>query len=167
MAAPHLVELACQVRIHTVELLAAVPQPCLLWAPPGTSNHILWHAGHALWVQDVLFIEPVTGKSELPSGWAETFGMDCRPVQESNRLPAWPTREAIERRLRGQLDRVIELIQEIAEERLAFDAPPVLGERNLLSAFVHAWHDEARHQGEMYLLFKQFRTANASNLANS
>ena len=167
MAAPHLVELARQVRVHTFELLAAVPERCLLWAPQGTSNHILWHAGHALWVQDVLFIEPVAGKSELPQGWAETFGMDCRPVQETNRLRAWPTREAIERRLRGQLDRVIQVLADIPEERLAFDAPRVLGSRNLLSSFVHAWHDEARHQGEMYLLLKQFRSTSTPNLANS
>jgi hypothetical protein len=167
MAAPHLVELACQVRGSTLDLLSAVPEQCLLWAPQGTSNHILWHAGHALWVQDVLFIELVAGRSELPQGWAETFGMDCRPVQETNRLRAWPSRKAIDRCLREQLDRLFQLLGEVVDTRLAFDAPCVLGSRNLLSCFVHAWHDEAKHQGEMYLLFKQWRSRSASNLANS
>lgn len=76
----HLAELTRQVRSHTIELLLAAPEGWLTWAPAGTSNHLLWHAGHALWVQDRLCIEPLTGSSELPAGWAKKFGADCRPV---------------------------------------------------------------------------------------
>ena len=46
-------ELVRQVRDHTLQLLKATPPAWLRWAPEGTQNHILWHAGHALWVQDV------------------------------------------------------------------------------------------------------------------
>ena len=167
MAAPHLVELAAQVRRHTIELLTAVPEACLLWAPSGTSNHIFWHAGHAVWLLDVLFLELIAGQSELPASWTETFGMDCRPVHETNRLGAWPSRSEVERRLHSQLDRVIQRIAELPTERFAPDAPAELGSRNLLSCFVHAWHDEARHQGEMYLLLKQWRVRRDSSLTNS
>ena len=37
----HLIELAKQVRGTTVQLLAGVPEDWLLWAPTGTSNHIV------------------------------------------------------------------------------------------------------------------------------
>src|SRR5215204_7650141 len=102
----HLAELARQIREDTLRLLGATPDDWLMFAPPGTSNHILWHAGHALWVQDVLFIEPATGRSELPAGWADTFGMECRPVAKTNALGLWPQRVEIEERLVGQYGRV-------------------------------------------------------------
>jgi len=76
-----------QVRGDTLRLLEKTPDDWLTFAAAGTSNHILWHAGHALWLQDVLFIEPATERSELPKGWEETFGMDCRPVSRSGYYP--------------------------------------------------------------------------------
>jgi DinB superfamily len=160
-SANQLTELARQVRGEMLRLLAAAPEPWLTWAPPGTSNHILWHAGHALWLQDVLFVERVTGKSELPSGWAETFGMNCRPLEETDKMQAWPRRSEIERHLTQQLNRVLQLLRELPAERLAADARPSHGNRNLLSSLIHAWHDEAKHQGEMYLLLKMHKAQRA------
>lgn len=140
-------ELARQVRGGTLELLEAAPAPWLLWAPPGTSNHVLWHAGHAVWLQDALCVQRLAGRSELPSGWAETFGQRCRPVAQTT---TWPGREEVARLLRDQLIRVMELID-------ATDGGT--GEVTNMFAMVHAWHDEARHQGEMYLLLKLRRAA--------
>jgi len=154
-----LLELARQVRSDTLRLLGAAPKDWLLFAPPGTSNHVIWHAGHALWLQDVLFIEPATGASELPAGWAESFGMDCRPVKETDARRLWPTFSEIDQRLKAQLVRMIQLVDELPTAILAADAPPIRGSRNLLSAAIHAWHDEAKHQGEMYLLLKQRKAA--------
>ncbi|MCI0359918.1 MAG: DinB family protein [Planctomycetaceae bacterium] len=148
--AAHLIELARQVRGDTLTLLAAAPEPWLTWAPPGTSNHILWHAGHALWLGDVLTIVPITGRSELPAGWAETFGMDCRPVSQTR---DWPARATIAQHLTAQLSRIEQLLAALPAERLS-DTRPVLGRRSLVSAIVHGLHDEAKHQGEMYLLLK-------------
>lgn len=152
MEAGSLVELARQVRGETLRLLAAAPEEWLTWAPEGTSNHILWHAGHALWVQDVLFIELVTGRTELPTGWAETFGADCRPVSLSNQLQAWPARAEIAQRLSEQLPRLIGLLKSLASDQLA--SPHASGGESLVSSLVHGWHDEAKHQGEMQLLLK-------------
>jgi hypothetical protein len=157
MHADALVELARQVRGDTLRLLAAAPAEWLTWAPDGTSNHVLWHAGHALWLQDVLFVELVTGESELPAGWAETFGMDCRPVSVSNELRAWPGRDEVARRLSQQLARVTGLLLSLSAEQLAVASSPANGRRTLASSLIHACHDEAKHQGEMYLLLKMRR----------
>lgn len=152
--ATQLCEFARQVRGDTLRLLTATPETWLTWSPPGTSNHVLWHSGHALWLQDVLFVEVVTGASELPPGWSETFGMDCQPVRITNETHGWPSRSEIERLLRQQLHRVLQLLSDLPATDLAAGARPVLGSRNLLSSLIHAWHDEAKHQGEMYLLLK-------------
>src|SRR5262245_52135023 len=120
-----LAELALQVRGDTLRLSAAAPNDALTWAPPGTSNHVRWHAGHALWLQDVLFIEPLTRRTELPAGWAETFGMHCRPVKQTNALRGWPSREKIDEWLKRQLGRVLELLGETPVEMFAGDALPI------------------------------------------
>jgi hypothetical protein len=108
-------------------------------------------------VQDVLFIDIVTGKSELPSGWAETFGMDCRPVKLTNQMQAGQKRSETARLLGQQLTRIVQLLENLPADQLAADAHPIDGGRNLLSCAVHAWHDEAKHQGEMFLLLKMKR----------
>lgn len=137
-----LAELGRQVRTDTRRLLAAARPEWLTWAPPGTSNHILWHAGHSVWLMDVLGIELLTGRSELPAGWAETFGMDCRPVAETR---DWPDREQLGALLGRQLARFLELLA---------TSPPNAA---VTGRIIHGLHDEAKHQGEMYLLMKMCR----------
>jgi hypothetical protein len=154
-----LTELARQVREQTLKLLH-VPDPAwLTWAPPGTSNHLLWHAGHALWVQDVLCIEPLTGLSELPQGWAESFGQDCRPPMSTT---AWPEEAEVRERLETQLARILDLLVE-SSETIIINANAKFPDSGwpLLPGMIHAWHDEARHQGEMYLLHKMRRSASS------
>ncbi|MEX2092415.1 MAG: DinB family protein [Pirellulales bacterium] len=148
-------ELARQVRESTLQLLH-VPEPAwLIWTPPGTANHILWHAGHALWVQDALCVEPLTGQSELPSGWAESFGQNSLPTSVTSNLPEeTQVRELLEAQLVRILDLLIEYADTIvvnADEQLPGSGWP------LLAGMIHGWHDEARHQGEMYLLHKLCR----------
>jgi hypothetical protein len=138
----HLAELARQVREHTISLLRSTPPKWLLWAPAGTSNHILWHAGHALWLQDALGIQQITGGSELPAGWAESFGSDCRPVGETR---DWPDRDEVAALLLDQLIRLFAVF-ETHSDRLAIP--------EVTARVIHGLHDEARHQGEMYLLLK-------------
>lgn len=100
----HLEELARQVRNATLDVLATAKESWLTWAPPGTSNHILWYAGHALWLQDGLCILPLTGRSELPSGWRETFGSRCRLVNATSHWPGWIE---VHRLLTEQLGRIV------------------------------------------------------------
>ena len=152
-AAAHLQELVRQVRSETVRVLTAADERWLTWSLPGTSNHILWHAGHALWVGDVLGVELITGQSELPRGWAETFGMDCRPVSETKQ---WPSRAETDLLLRQQGLRLIDLLGRMPAERLAIPAG-CDGSQTLAGQILHGLHDEAKHQGEMYLLYKMCR----------
>ena len=150
-----LLELARQVRSSTLELLRVPDAGWLTWAPPGTSNNILWHAGHALWLQDALTIRPLTGRTELPPGWAETFGQNSRPLSNA----AWPDAREVRTRLEHQLGRILELLCERAETILASpNATPPSGGWPPLPGMIHGWHDEARHQGEMYLLHKLQRS---------
>jgi len=146
----HLIELARQVRGTTMQFLEEVPNEWLLWAPPGTSNHITWHAGHAVWAQDCLCVEPLGGCSELPRGWNEKFGMNCHPVTETH---DWPERAELLIRLHTQLDRMIALLAEHAD-RLTQIGPNCDGRWDLTRGVIHGLHDESRHQGEMYLLMK-------------
>ena len=150
-----LTELARQVRESTLQLLH-VPEPAwLTWAPAGTSNHILWHAGHALWVQDALCVQPLTGQSELPRGWAESFGQDCRPLSATTE---WPAEAQVRDLLEVQLARVLDLYG-VHADTIVINAGESLPGSGwpLLAGLIHAWHDEARHQGEMYLLHKLCR----------
>jgi len=149
-------ELAAEVRHKTLQILQAARASELTWAPPGTANHLLWHAGHALWLQDELCIEPVTGRSELPSGYAELFQMGSRPGRLRR---AWPTREELGQHLQVQLARVQEVIRSVPDADL--DRPPRHAQpgssRTLGYCILHGLHDEANHQGEMYLLLKMQR----------
>ena len=144
-----------EVRDKTLFLLEHASANELLWAPKGTSNHLLWHAGHALWAQDRLCIEAITGTSELPAGWADTFGMRCRPVA---RTKEWPSRGEVVDRLKDQLPRLLALIGALAPSDLE-SAPKNGDARPLWRAILHGLHDEANHQGEMYLLLKLHRFA--------
>jgi hypothetical protein len=146
-------ELAVEVRSKTVQLFDYAPADKLTWAPPGTSNPILWHAGHAVWLQDVLCIAIATGKSELPAGWAAVFGMGSRPERPTH---AWPAKDDVRRQLKVQLPRLVDVIGRLTPEELT--ALPRFGhpgdDRTLQECIIHGLHDEANHQGEMYLLLK-------------
>jgi hypothetical protein len=144
-------ELARQVRRDTLQILTAAQPAWLTFAPSGTSNHMLWHAGHALWLQDVLCIELLTGKRELPHDWDALFGMNCRPVSQTTE---WPSREALVAQLQQQLSRILSLLESASDDELARPADPRRGPATVADRILHGLHDEAKHSGEMYLLFK-------------
>lgn len=149
-------DLALDIREKTVLLLDAASPHELTWAPPGTSNHLLWHAGHALWLLDVLCIRLFTGQSELPPGYAALFQMGSRPAMQST---DWPAKEELRHLLHAQPARLREVLDPVTEAEL--DALPRrrhAGDRRTLWQCVsHGLHDEANHQGEMYLLLKMQR----------
>lgn len=147
-------ELSRQIRRDTLDILLAADPAWLTYAPPGTSNHLLWHAGHALWVVDALCIEVLTGRSELPPGWADTFGMNCRPLHETKN---WPDRDELAALLRRQGQRVLDVLDAVTDKQLVQPADPARGPASLASRIIHGLHDEAKHCGEMYLLCKLCR----------
>ena len=146
-------ELAREVRQGTLQILAAAQTAWLTWTPPHTSNHILWHAGHALWLQDVMCVQPLSGSSELPAGWSERFGMNSYPASTS----VWPDRADVEQLLEAQLQRMLRLLGQVSPGQLSQPAPNLGGRRNLAGWIIHGLHDEAKHSGEMYLLWKMCR----------
>ena len=152
-------ELAKQVRSDTVELLDAAQPKWLTYAPLGTSNHILWHAGHALWLQDVLCIQMLLGHGELPPGWNETFGMNCQPISETT---DWPSRPEVRKLLTAQLGRILHLLESVTESKLQEITDPARGPAIVADRIIHGFHDEAKHSGEMYLLFKMCRADSKS-----
>jgi len=149
--------LARDVRSRTLRLLDTAHPGELTWVPPGTSNHLLWHAGHALWLQDVLFLRLLSGRNGLPTGWEELFRMGSRPGRTGN--PSWPAAEDLRRELAAQLRRLVDAIEPLTAAQ--WDARPPYAhrddERTLRQGLAHSLHDEACHQGEMYLLLKMQR----------
>lgn len=150
MSAAHLIELASQVRGATIQIVAATNEDSIDWAPPGTSNHIRWHAGHVLWLQDALCIRLLSQRSELPFGWSEQFGMNSVSSTHSSDAPS---RDQLVELLEEQLARMLSLM-EINSDRLRRIGKNPKGHWNLTRGIIHALHDESRHQGEMYLLTK-------------
>ncbi len=144
------------IRTRTIKLLNNATDDELLWSPPGLSNHLLWHAGHSLWVQDILCIEAATGQSELPAGWHEAFRMGCDPASRTGR---WPGRNEVTEQLERQIERIVSVIAGLSHEDLT--GPPRT--LNLPDAeplrywIIHGLQDEANHQGEMHLLLKMQR----------
>ncbi len=147
-------ELARQVRRDTILVLDSAEPAWLTFAPAGTSNHIVWHAGHALWLQDVLCERILGAGGNLPSGWYETFGMNCTPPSETRE---WPSREELRDLLQAQLGRVLDLLAAASDDRLAEIADPSRGPATISDRIIHGFHDEAKHCGEMYLLLKLCR----------
>lgn len=145
-------------RGKTIKILRNATEEELVWCPPGLSNHLLWHAGHSVWLQDLLCIEAITGQSELPQGWIERFSMKCRPVRETH---DWPRRSELLAHLERQQVRMNEVIGSLSADDLL--GPPrtaSLPDTEPLRYWItHGLHDEANHQGEMHLLLKMQRAA--------
>ena len=154
MIAAVLKDLANQVRRGTIRLLEDAPESALLFAPPATSNHIIWHAGHAVWLQDRLCIGLLSGTNELDEEWDATFGMNCRPVAETM---TWPDRDALLQKLRDQHQSILNVLDAASEADFDRVAAPERGPLTVSQRIVHGFHDEAKHCGEMYLLIKMCR----------
>ena len=147
-------DLARQVRRSTIQILEAARTESLTFAPPGTTNHMLWHAGHTLWLQDVLCVELLTGKRKLPLDWDETFGMNCRPIQQTK---DWPSRDQLLELLHSQLQKILGLLEHATEAQLATPADPRRGPATTPNQSFTAGTMKPNTPGEMYLLFKLSR----------
>ena len=147
-----------EVRGKTIALLEATPDDWLLFAPQGTQNHITWHAGHCAWLGDVLLIEPTMTKRELPIEWTDKFGMNATPPDQTKQ---WPSKTELLRVLRDQHKRLRQLLSTLRDEDLSRAPKSYGGSRPLAFYITHGLHDEANHQGEMYLLLKLRRARDA------
>ena len=120
------------------------------FAAPGLTNSILWHAGHVLVVVEQLAVAPATGEApQVPYGWVEKFGWKSDPQS----VKQWPALADVKAALREQLPRLTSAIAALSSDQLAQVIDQENG-RTLHFLILHALHDEANHQGEVWLLRK-------------
>jgi hypothetical protein len=159
MADETLLLLATEVRGKTLRLLDGVTDGAMArFAAPGLNNSILWHAGHSVVVVEHLGLMPATGKpAGYPAGWYEKFAWKSEPAK----VTEWPPLAAVKDELRSQLARLQDAIAALSPAQL--DAiPDPAKDRSLRYSILHGLHDEAGHQGEMYLLLKLYAKQNAA-----
>jgi hypothetical protein len=144
------------VRGKTLRILEDVTEEQARFAPPGLSNSILWHAGHSLVVVEHTATAPITGKPpSYPEGWFDKFSWKSQPAT----VKQWPKLAEVKARLIEQGEQLAKLIAGLSEEQLIQPAGDPARGRNLRYSILHGFHDEAGHQGEMWLLKKLQTTA--------
>jgi len=142
--------LAREVRGKTFRILDGVTEAEARFVPPGLNNSIVWHAGHSLWVVEVLSMAAATGRpAQLPDGWTELFSSKSRPTPDTKFPPLAQVIDA----LRNQLERLIAAIDPLTPQQLAVMIDPARN-RTVRYNILHGLHDEANHGGEMWLLRK-------------
>jgi hypothetical protein len=158
MADASLLTMFDEIRGKTLWLLNVSPEEAR-WTPPGTDNSILWHAGHIYCMVERLVQSAVPGGATpaavMPANWWEIFGWDSAP--QSVPADRWPALSEVIDRLREQHGQIRMTLSQLTEGKLStplrlpnsgWDGAPA---RRLL---VHAFHDEASHGGEIWLLRK-------------
>jgi hypothetical protein len=150
--------LAKDVRGKTLRILDDVTEQQARFAPPGLHNTILWHAGHALVVNEHLGLSPATGKPPVyPEGWFDKFSWKSEPAKVKD----WPTLADVKAKLIEQGERLTAAINSLSDAQLTkVSGDPAKG-RNLRWSILHGLHDEAGHQGEMWLLKKLQKSKSA------
>lgn len=155
MADAMLMELLKEVRWKTLKLLEGVGQEEALFTGGGAlKNSILWHAGHALVVVEHLGLESKAGfEPAYPKGWFEKFSWSSQP----GLVTEWPEVGEVVEKLKDQRTRLAAYLETLS----AADLAKVVGQpprsRTLGGTILHGLHDEAGHQGEMYLLRKLWK----------
>ena len=150
MADESLLLLAREVRGKTLRLLEGLADDAARFAPPGLNNTALWHAGHALVVVEHLSVMPATGRpAGYPPEWFDTFSWKSSPAAVTN----WPKLAEVVAALREQLPRLVSAISALSPQQLDQIVDPQRN-RTLRYSILHGLHDEAGHQGEIWLLRK-------------
>jgi hypothetical protein len=145
-----LLMLAKDVRNKTLSLVEGITDMQARATAPGLTNSFLWHAGHVVTVIEHLVVVPITAKEPAyPMGWFQMFSWKSKPEH----VQTWPKLEEVQSQLVDQYRRVMGLLGQLNDEHLATVTNEQRG-WTLRYNIVHAFHDEANHQGEMWLLKK-------------
>ncbi|HTN74116.1 MAG TPA: DinB family protein [Pirellulaceae bacterium] len=131
------------------------------WTPPGTRNSMLWHGGHIFCIVERLFTHATSGDDSVPAtiltGWWPRFGWDPPTSAPTDAPPALAT---IVEQLQAQAIRWQPRLRELsAAQQAALLTPAIEGWEGATCAraIIHALHDEACHQGEIWLLQKLYK----------
>lgn len=139
------------VRGKTLRLLDGVSESEARFAPPGLANTILWHAGHVLVVNEHLGVANATGKPAVcPPGWFDAFSWQSKPAT----VKQWPTLGEVVAQLKEQLSRFAPAVEAMTNEQL----DKALEHGSVRHSIMHGLHDEACHQGEIWLLRKLYKS---------
>jgi hypothetical protein len=150
MADQTLILLAKDVRGKTLKLIEPLSEADARFAPAGLNNSILWHAGHALVVVEHLSIAPLNhGQMSYPAGYFETFSWKSNPAN----VTTWPALAEVKEKLIEQQARLLSLLEKANDAKLSEITNPEKG-RTVRWSIMHGLHDEAGHQGEIWLLRK-------------
>jgi hypothetical protein len=150
MADQTLLMLAREVRGKTLRILDQVADDDARWVPDGLNNCITWHAGHAYTVVEHLSVAPATGQQpDMPRGWFDLFSWKSKPSTSTQ----FPPLAQVTSQLRTQLEKLIAAIEPLSASQLSHVVDPARN-RTLGFNILHGLHDEANHQGEMWLLKK-------------
>jgi DinB superfamily len=143
--------LAEDVRGKTLRLLEGVTDQQARWTPAGLNNSILWHAGHSLVVVESLGLERTIGAARAyPADWFEKFSWESKPATVKN----WPPLAEVVALLKSQLGRLLAAIESLDEAKLVENIGTAEKPRTRRWMIMHGLHDEAGHQGEIWLLKK-------------
>ena len=139
------------VRGKTLRIIEDVTEQQARYAPPGLHNTILWHAGHSLIVVEALGVAPAIGKPPAyPDGWFDKFSWQSQPAT----VKEWPTLAEVKSKLAAQAEVLTAAVSRLTKEQLAAAWGEPSKGRTVRYAIMHGLHDEAGHQGEMWLLKK-------------
>lgn len=157
IAEPCLLDFARDIRAKTLKLIDGASDAEAFWTPMGTANHMLWHAGHAVAIAEKMILTPVRGEKPLPAGFFETFGWNSKPAE----VIKWPEKSQIVDLLKAQASEMTDALGSVSLEKLSSPHGDPTRGRTVRWYVVHGLHDEANHQGEMYLLKKLYARSNA------
>src|SRR3954470_13407010 len=105
--------LATEIRNKTFKLLDGLTDDDARFKAAGMNNSILWHAGHALIVNEHLGVTHATGKPvQYPDGWYQKFSWASKPAEVTD----WPKLSEVVDKLRDQLQRLTSAIQTLTPE---------------------------------------------------
>lgn len=153
-----LLAMFAEVRGSLLRALQGVDDAAALWHPPGLSNHIVWHAGHAFVVVEWLTKGPLGLEPQAPEGWFEMFSWESKPADIP--VEKFPKLATIITELQTQQVRLNEFYGRLCEIDLkgkAIDQPG----STVREVILHALQDEASHKGEIRLLRKMYAVRQA------
>ena len=148
-----LTELTKEVRWKTLKLLENVDDAQATFAPPGTTNTVLWNAGHSLVVVEHLsFAVTQLGAAQFPADWGDMFTR-----KDPAAIKAWPKLSEVVAKLIDQRTRLLAVIDSLTVDQLDRIVGDPPRNRTLRGMIVHGLHDESGHQGEIHMIKKLWK----------
>lgn len=138
------------VRGKTLRILEGLTEEQARFAPPGLQNSILWHAGHSLVVVEHLALNPLGKQPAYPADWFDKFSWASKPAA----VKSWPALADVVTQLKDQQERLGSILTNLTPQQLSQPVGDPAKGRTLRYSILHGLHDEAGHQGEMWLLKK-------------